>query len=595
MKPATRNDWKDLKPMAREPAILELNLPFGARQLRNLRMGFIPADQNEKWFLYFEADTLHIYRSWTGFKVFEVVFGPEREGACALYARVGLDREFYSASLEEAGEALRELLSDYASDEAHAPQENSFSSAILQAAQPNYLGAPSVVLELVTPLFWKATCNALKPFIEGIEPATFHDVLDANQRITAVLAGQEPGYHGLEGWRTEQALGKAVIHHFGLDTDWYADENLTCIVSEGLAGVSLQIRTIISDCMAEPPDNLRALTTLLGAFRQFVASVLLGTHTVFFPGITLPDFTWANRARFVRPDTAAETDGVSGETAQENSVIPEPEPRPSPSFQELLRQLEAQDEEHDPEDDGSEEEHWEDREDEEVECEEMREENEIPQPGPPLHPRLNDHGAPVRLTCPSTPTPQWTWRDTGSIATVIPDGPMPAALGGIAFETLKNIPRDGQGWETLAQRSPVSEPAFSPPPGKKAAAGVVIIEEDGRVWSVAPSNGFGGYSITFPKGTRDTGISLQATALREACEEAGLGVTLTGFLTDVSRSTSHTRYYLARRNGGNPADMGWESQAVILAPASELASLLTHANDKPILAALAKHLASGRK
>ena len=115
---------------------------------------------------------------------------------------------------------------------------------------------------------------------------------------------------------------------------------------------------------------------------------------------------------------------------------------------------------------------------------------------------------------------------------------------------------------------------------------MVAVEPDGRVWVVAPTNAFGGYPATFPKGSVEPGMSLQATALREAWEEAGLAVQLTSFLVDIKRSTSFTRYYLAKRIGGNPADMGWESQAVMLAPVAELSNLLTNKNDQPILEAL---------
>jgi 8-oxo-dGTP pyrophosphatase MutT (NUDIX family) len=54
---------------------------------------------------------------------------------------------------------------------------------------------------------------------------------------------------------------------------------------------------------------------------------------------------------------------------------------------------------------------------------------------------------------------------------------------------------------------------------ERAAAGAVVMEPDGRLWLVAPSNGFGGYLATFPKGRVEPGISLQATAIREVWEE----------------------------------------------------------------------------
>lgn len=224
----------------------------------------------------------------------------------------------------------------------------------------------------------------------------------------------------------------------------------------------------------------------------------------------------------------------------------------------------------------------------------MDTESEILLPGPPWHPRLDEDGKLVKLAKPSTPTAQSTWMAADALAVVIPEGPMPASLHGLAFAPWRDAPRDDKGWEILAEKARVDEPAFALSTGKKAAAGVVVLEPDGRAWAVAPSNAFGNYPATFPKGTRDKGMSLKATALREAFEEAGLQVELTGFLLDVTRSTSDTRYYLARRVGGHPAKMGWESQAVMLVPIDLLKSVLTNPNDAPIMEAL-KHSACNQR
>ncbi|BDU76008.1 NUDIX hydrolase [Mesoterricola sediminis] len=203
-----------------------------------------------------------------------------------------------------------------------------------------------------------------------------------------------------------------------------------------------------------------------------------------------------------------------------------------------------------------------------------------------LHPRLDHHQQPVRIARPHTPTPPGTWPDPAALATVIPDGPLPEQLNGVPFSPWSGAPAGNAGWQDLAEPCAFPEPPFEAK-GMKAAAGAVVVEPDGRVWVVAPSNAFGGYQATFPKGKAD-GMGLRATALKEVFEEAGLQVELVAHLVDVPRSTSRTRYYLARRKGGTPAAMGWESQAVHLAPPSSLKGLLHHPNDAPILEALQK-------
>lgn len=98
--------------------------------------------------------------------------------------------------------------------------------------------------------------------------------------------------------------------------------------------------------------------------------------------------------------------------------------------------------------------------------------------------------------------------------------------------------------------------------------------------------------MTFPKGRQEPGLSLQATAIKECWEETGLRIRIHSLLGDFKRTATLTRLYLAERVSGTPASMGWESQAVSLAPLVALGSLLNGAADKPVLAALQKALHS---
>lgn len=152
----------------------------------------------------------------------------------------------------------------------------------------------------------------------------------------------------------------------------------------------------------------------------------------------------------------------------------------------------------------------------------------------------------------------------------------------IPLASWKGVPATRSAWES-------GDVVFPNEPDRKnvRAAGVVIVEDDGRIWAVAPTNRFAGMNNTFPKGQIDfdelTGEpwSLQATARKEAYEESGLQVELTDFLHDyVDSGNAKTRYYLAKRIGGSPADVGWESQAVHLAPAHHLRDLLNQPENR---------------
>ncbi len=202
------------------------------------------------------------------------------------------------------------------------------------------------------------------------------------------------------------------------------------------------------------------------------------------------------------------------------------------------------------------------------------------------HPSLDEFGKPVLLKSPSKATALSSWSQANAVATVTPYGELPAELNGITFDDWIDVPTDAEDWNNVEGQCDFDDLPFDPPHGKIPAAGVAIQEPDGRFWLVAPSNAFGGYTATFPKGRIEGEVNRQASAIREAYEEAGLKVKITGFFADSNRSRSYTRYYLAERVGGNPALMGWESQAVHLVPREALADFLTHPNDLPLLAAL---------
>jgi 8-oxo-dGTP pyrophosphatase MutT (NUDIX family) len=198
------------------------------------------------------------------------------------------------------------------------------------------------------------------------------------------------------------------------------------------------------------------------------------------------------------------------------------------------------------------------------------------------HPCRNDRGELVVIDKPSSPTPSGHWTETGALATAVPVCAMPDTLNGIALAPVTHL---------RIEDAPVAEPAYVLPPGLAAAAGAVVVEDDGRIWLVSPTNGFGGYAATFPKGRVDAGGTLQHTAIREVYEESGLVVRLEAFLIDVRRTQTYTRYYIAKRIGGCPSAMGWETQAVHLVPAARLEEVAVHPNDQPIIQAVRALLA----
>lgn len=199
------------------------------------------------------------------------------------------------------------------------------------------------------------------------------------------------------------------------------------------------------------------------------------------------------------------------------------------------------------------------------------------------HPRRDDAGAIVVIRKPDTASSRSSWADPAQAAVFPPNASVPSTLNGTSMAPWRPS-EAGQAWETMATAMQVVEPAFEAPAGLDAAAGVFILEEDGRAWCVAPTNGWGGHRYTLPKGRAD-GRSLQATSLCEAFEETGLKVRLIGHLHTGPRSVTYTRFYLAVRVGGSPVEFGFETQATVLAPLPVLAAMLTHPGDREVLIA----------
>ncbi len=206
-----------------------------------------------------------------------------------------------------------------------------------------------------------------------------------------------------------------------------------------------------------------------------------------------------------------------------------------------------------------------------------------PPPGAKPHPQKNDKGEPVTVNYPTKASDPQTWSDPNSAATFVPGGKTPDALNGVSFSSWK-APDTIEGWAKASGQNPKidADYPFEHSPGKNVGAGVIIREPDGRLWITRPTNGFGGYDHTWPKGTVEGGLNLQASAIKEAYEETGLKVKIVGVLGDFERTTSKARYYVAERVGGTPADMGWESQAMRLVPPGKLGKYLNRTVDKEI-------------
>lgn len=206
-------------------------------------------------------------------------------------------------------------------------------------------------------------------------------------------------------------------------------------------------------------------------------------------------------------------------------------------------------------------------------------------PNAKAHPKRGDSGEPITIKEPTRASDPKEWGNPSKTATFTPGGAAPQSLNGVKMQKWHDAPNSISEWAKVPGQNPAIEAAnpFVHNPEKRTGAGVIIQEPDGRVWLTTPTNAFGGYRQTLPKGGVEDGLNLQASAIKEAYEETGLQVRIVGVLGDYERSTSKARYYIAERVGGTPSDMGWESQALRLATRNDLKKLLNVAVDRNIM------------
>lgn len=202
--------------------------------------------------------------------------------------------------------------------------------------------------------------------------------------------------------------------------------------------------------------------------------------------------------------------------------------------------------------------------------------------GAPMAPQLGGKPDTFMVKDPTMASDVDTNDNPEDVATYTSDFDPGEGLNGVPFEPWK-APTTDEGWAKVEGQKDVGEPDFPDTGKKRPASGVIIEEPDGRVWLIEPTNHFGGYEHTFPKGGLERGMSAQANAIKETYEEAGLKVEITGYVGDFERTTSVARYYTAKRVGGSPADHGTESQSVKLVPKADLAEYANHSADAPIL------------
>lgn len=94
---ATAVSWQT-KPMPAAHKELALDGRYTAVEHAQISLGFIPQEQQDKWFIYMEEEWLHFHRSWTGSCIFQLQFSPVDDHYQVTKAIVNRDPDQYRNS-----------------------------------------------------------------------------------------------------------------------------------------------------------------------------------------------------------------------------------------------------------------------------------------------------------------------------------------------------------------------------------------------------------------------------------------------------------------------------------------------------------------
>ena len=96
-KRATQSSWRTSPPpSAQEPLAFEAVFTDSEAEL--MMLGAIPADMDDKWFVYFHDGWLHFHRSWTGFHIYALRLDGSPGGVRVTDSWVNRDPDQYSGT-----------------------------------------------------------------------------------------------------------------------------------------------------------------------------------------------------------------------------------------------------------------------------------------------------------------------------------------------------------------------------------------------------------------------------------------------------------------------------------------------------------------
>ncbi len=100
MRVAKESDWNTL-PLPASHSVVALGHPYTSAEMEAIKIGVVPEEMEEKWFIYWKDERLYFHRSWTGNCIYIMEFESVPEGYIATRFFVNRDMEQYKETDDE--------------------------------------------------------------------------------------------------------------------------------------------------------------------------------------------------------------------------------------------------------------------------------------------------------------------------------------------------------------------------------------------------------------------------------------------------------------------------------------------------------------
>jgi len=111
MTPTKKSDFTTID-LPQQHRTVRLDRTFSPAEMQQIQLGLYPQEMEDKWFIYWQDNTLFFHRSWTGFCVYVVRFAADGETFRMIEADLNRDPQQYTETSDGRDAAMISYLID---------------------------------------------------------------------------------------------------------------------------------------------------------------------------------------------------------------------------------------------------------------------------------------------------------------------------------------------------------------------------------------------------------------------------------------------------------------------------------------------------